>query len=147
MNSFGENLREKLRKGAEKEKTFDSRLEAVSRRLWPWDDNKLLFLVITLVVLDFCSTFAFLELSGNMNLYESGPIARWALEVGGFSRLFLIDLVAACVLMLAAFGARAVYLKKGFRGYGRTAFVLILVPYIVVTIAAIYNNVALTFVQ
>lgn len=147
MSKLRNKIRETIIKGVEKERAFDTQAYSISRRLWPWDENKLLFLVISLVVLDFCSTFAFLELSGNTSLYESGPIARWALEMGGFSRLFLIDLIAACVLMLLAFGARYIYHRKGFRGYGRTAFVIILIPYIVITIAAVFNNVALTFVQ
>jgi hypothetical protein len=147
MARFNEKIKEKLRQGVELERSFDPRIEKISRRLWPWHENKLLFFVISLVVLDFCSTFAFLELSGNKNLYESGPVARWALEMGGFSRLFLIDLIAACVLMLFAFIVRKAYTSKGFKGYGRIAFILVLVPYIVITIAAVFNNVALTFVQ
>jgi len=147
MVGINEKIKEKLRQGVELERSFDPRIDAISRRLWPWHENKLLFFVISLVVLDFCSTFAFLELSGNENLYESGPVARWALEMGGFSRLFLVDLIAACVLMLFAFIVRKAYTSKGFKGYGRIAFILVLVPYIVITIAAVFNNVALTFVQ
>jgi hypothetical protein len=147
LSKLRESLRTAFIKGLEKEKAFDTQAYTISRRLWPWDENKLLFCVISLVVLDFCSTFAFLELSGNANLQESGPIARWALEMGGFSRLFLIDLIAACFLMVLAFAARTIYYRKGFKGYGRTAFIIILIPYIVITIAAVFNNVALTFVQ
>ncbi len=147
MSKFFSRYKDTLRKNIERESALDPRAEDLSRRLWPWHENKLLFLVISLVVLDFCSTFAFIELSGNTNLYEHSPIARWALEMGGFSRLFLVDLIAVCVLMILAGSARWLYTRNGYKGYGRTAFVVILIPYVVVTLAAIFNNIALTFIQ
>ena len=136
-----------IRKGMVKEKAFDQKAYAVSRRLWPWQESRLLALVVALVILDFCSTYAFIELSGNTKVYESGLLARWALQMGGFTRLFLVDLIATSSLLLAAIAVRIIYSRWGFSGYGRVAFVILLVPYVVVTIAAIFNNVALTFVQ
>jgi hypothetical protein len=147
MRKFFTQYKSRLRKNIERESTLDPGAEALSKRLWPWHENKLLFLVISLVVLDFCSTFAFLELSGNTNLYEHSPIARWALEHGGFSRLLMIDLIAVCILMFFAGSARMLYIRNGYKGFGRSAFVVILIPYVVVTLAAVFNNVALTFVQ
>ena len=83
---------------------------------------------------------------GKAYVYEGGPLASWALQIGGFTSLFLVDMVAASALLLTAITVRFLYSRFGFKGYGRTAFVVVLVPYAVVTMAVIFNNVALTFV-
>jgi len=66
--------------------------------------------------------------------------------LGGFSRLFWIDAIAVVGLMLLAINSRFLYSKFGFRDFGRAAFIFILVPYVVLTMAAIFNNVLLTFI-
>ena len=65
--------------------------------------------------------------------------------MGGFSRLFWVDVGVAITLLLLAIIIRVLHSKFGFKGFGRTAFVVVLVPYVVVTMAAIFNNVVLTF--
>ena len=96
-------------------------------------------------MLDYVSTDAVLELSGKTYVYEGGPLASWALRMGGFTGLFLVDMAAASALLLTAVTVRFFHSKFGFKGFGRTAFVVVLVPYVVVTIAAVFNNVVLTF--
>ena len=147
MRSFKEILHRKFKDGKEYERSLDPRIEAISRRIWPWKENKLLVFTITLIILDYCSTYAFLNLSGNSNLYEGNPIARWALERGGFPRLLAFDLTAAFILIVIAVSIRHFYTRIGYKGYGRLSFVLMLIPYIVITLAAIFNNIALTFMH
>ena len=134
-----------VRRSLERDRSSERYVEAVSRSLWPWPESKLLALVSFLVVLDYASTYAVLELSGKTCIYEGGPLASWALQVGGFTELFLVDVAAASVLLLAALTIRFLYSKFGFNGFGRTAFVVVLVPYVVVTMAAVFNNIVLTF--
>ena len=66
--------------------------------------------------------------------------------MGGFTGLFLVDMAAASALLLAAVTIRFFHSKFGFKGFGRTAFVVVLMPYAVVTMAAVFNNIVLTFV-
>ena len=65
--------------------------------------------------------------------------------MGGFTGLFLVDVVAASALLLLAVTIRFLHSKFGFKGFGRTAFVVMLVPYVVVTMAVVFNNIVLTF--
>lgn len=134
-----------VRKSLERDRSSERYVEAVSRSLWPWRESRLLALVLLLAVLDYVSTYAALELSGRMDVYEGGPLASWALRMGGFTRLFWVDMAAVSVLLLAALAFRFLHSKFGFKGFGRTAFVVVLVPYIVITMAAIFNNIVLTF--
>ncbi len=120
--------------------------ERISRFLWPWQERWLWLVVGLLAILDFASTYILLDLSGKDNVYESGRMAIWALKIGGFPFLLLVDLIAAVVLSLMAFIARYLYGKHGFKDYGRAAFVFCLIPYIVVTAAAIVNNTILLFI-
>ncbi|MFC1916405.1 hypothetical protein ACFLW4_06950 [Chloroflexota bacterium] len=120
-------------------------VEAVSRALWPWRYSLLLALVGFLAVLDYTSTYIALELSGNKYLYEGGLLANWALRTGGFAALFLFDLAAISTLLLAALTIRFLYYKFGFKVLGRTASVVMLLPYVVITTVAVLNNVTLTF--
>lgn len=134
-----------VRKSLERDRSSERYVEAVSRSLWPWRESWLLVLVLLLAVLDYVSTYAALELSGKMDVYEGGLLANWALRMGGFTRLFWVDMAAVSVLLLAALAFRFLHSKFGFKGFGRTAFVVVLVPYIVITMAAIFNNIVLTF--
>ena len=134
-----------VRKSLERDRSSERYVEAVSRSLWPWRESWLLALVGLLAALDYVSTYAVLELSGKAHVYEGGPLASWALGMGGFTGLFLVDMAAASTLLLAAVTIRFLHFKIGFKGFGRTAFVVVLVPYVVVTMAAVFNNIVLTF--
>jgi len=134
-----------VRKSIERDRAKERYVEAASRSLWPWRESWLLAMVGLVAVLDYVSTYAVLELSGRTDIYEGGPLASWALQMGGFSRLFWVDMAAAITLLLVAVVIRFLHSKFGFKGFGRTAFVVVLVPYVVVTMAAIFNNVVLTF--
>ena len=117
----------------------------VSRWLWPWRESKLIILVGCLAVLDYISTYAFLTLSPNNNVYESGLIASWALQKDGFKGLLLADILAVITVFAVAISARFIYVKSGFAGFGRAAFVVMLTPYVIVAMAVIFNNIVLTF--
>jgi hypothetical protein len=117
--------------------------ERLSRVLWPWRERWLLLLVAALAVLDFTSTFILLALSGRHGVYESGRLALWALDRGGFAFLLLVDVLAAAVLSLAAWTARRLYARHGCPDYGRAAFVLLLLPYVFIAACAVVNNLVL----
>jgi len=134
-----------VRKSIERDRGRERYVELMSKSLWPWRESLLIILVGFLAMLDYVSTYAFLELSGNNNVYESGLIARWALDVNGFKGLLLVDILAVTTLIIIAISVRFIYTKFGFRGFGRAAFVVVLTPYVIVTMAVIYNNVVLTF--
>jgi hypothetical protein len=134
-----------VRKSIERDRGKERHVESISRALWPWRESLLIILVSFLAMLDYISTYAFLELSGNNNFHESGLIARWALNVNGFKGLLLVDFFAVPALIIIAISARFIYTTVGFRGFGRAAFVVVLTPYVIATMAAIYNNVVLTF--
>ncbi len=136
-----------VRKSLERDSSREQYVEAVSRSLWPWRESWLLALVGFLAVLDYASTYAALELSGNKYIYESGPLASWALQMGGFPGLFLVDMAAVGTLMLAAITIRSLHFKFGFKGFRRTAFAVVVIPYVVITMAAIFNNIVLTFLD
>jgi hypothetical protein len=61
-------------------------------------EGKLARFVLLLAAMDYVSTYAFIRLSSNDHVTEGGPIAGWALQTGGFLRLFLVD--SAVVLSL-----------------------------------------------
>jgi len=134
-----------VKRSLERDRSSERYVEALSRSLWPWRESWLLALVCLLAVLDYVSTYAVLELSGNEYVYEGGPLASWALQIGGFTWLFLVDMAAAIALLLVAITIRSLHSKFGFQGFGRTAFVFVLTPYVVITMAAVYNNIVLTF--
>jgi hypothetical protein len=119
---------------------FGQKAEKASRWIWRWRENWLLAIVGSLAIADFLSTYAILELSGKTNVYESGLIANWALEKGGWGFLLLIDFAAGGVLALIALISRYFYSKKGYIGYGRAAFVFIVMPYILLASFAVINN-------
>ncbi len=137
--------RERLRKGRERDRAMEQHVEAFSRRLWPWRLSLLVWVVILVAVLDHASTFALLELSGKPHFSEGGLVASWALRIGGFRMLLLVDIAAALLLSGTAVLARHLYSRYGFAGFGRAAFVLLLVPYAVIALAAVYNNLLLRF--
>jgi hypothetical protein len=118
-------------------------VERASRSLWPWRERWLLVVVSALCILDFMSTYGVLELSGRSNVYERGNLAAWALGVGEFPFLLLVDVVAVVVLSIVALVSRHLYIRHGHSGYGRAAFVFILIPYIIIATFAIINNIIL----
>jgi hypothetical protein len=138
-NSF-ESIRDKSRRI---DSGFGKYAGAASRFIWPWQERWLLVVIGCLAVLDFASTYALLDLSGKKNVYESGRIASQALEAGGFPLLFGVDIAAVTALALVAFVVRYAYVKNGHSGFGRAAFVFLLVPYAFVTGYAIVNNIIL----
>ncbi len=84
--------------------------------------------VALLATLDFLSTYALLELANKRYVYESGPLASWALHTGAFPALLVVDILAVGILWLLAAGARAVYSQAGCYGYARAAYVATLLP-------------------
>jgi hypothetical protein len=138
-----ESARARLNRAREIDRGFGRYAERLSRFLWPWRERWLLVVVVSLAILDFTSTYILLDLSGKNSVYESGLLAMWAVDRGGFGFLLLVDMIAAVVLSLAAFTARHLYVKHGFAGYGRAAFVFLLAPYMVMAAIAIINNVVL----
>jgi hypothetical protein len=137
--------RDILNKSREIDRGFGQHAEKLSRFIWPWQEHWLWLVVGSLAILDFTSTYILLDVSGKNNVYESGRLAIWALDRGGFLFLLLIDLMAAVILSLAALAARYIYVKHGCKGYGRAAFVVLLMPYIIITALAILNNLILLF--
>jgi hypothetical protein len=129
-----------LIRAREIDRDLGRKAEKASRWIWRWRENWLLAVVGSLATADFLSTYTILKLSGKTNVYESGVIANWALEGGGWGFLFLIDFSAAAALSLLACIFRYLYSKKGYVGYGRAAFVFILMPYILFATFAVINN-------
>ena len=139
-------VKHRVRKAVERDRRAEVRVEAISRALWPWRARKLVILAGLLALLDYTTTSVALELSGKTYVQEGGMLAGWALRTGGLGWLFLIDMAAVAALALAAVAARSLCIRFGFDGFGRAAFVALLVPYAVVAAAAVVNNLVLTFV-
>lgn len=147
MYKIFESMQNRVKKGVERERKFDRPLEKISRFLWPWKESKLIWFVCILAVLDYVSTFTALELSESDRVIEAGLMAGWALDTGGFLLLFVVDAIAIGVLVLAAVGIKALYRKWGHPGFGRAGFVLLLVPYAVIIMGIVINNVLVTFLS
>ena len=101
--------------------------------------------VLVMALMDYTTTWAALELSGNIHIDEGGLLAGWALRVGGLGWLFLIDMGAVAGMTIAALCARLLFFRLGFYGFGRAAFVAVLLPYAVVALAASMNNLIVSF--
>ena len=119
----------------------------VSRIIWPWNDSLLVPLAALLAALDLLSTYILLEVSGNVEVYESGLLASWALQGGGFNGLYIMNASAVGLLCLIAVTARLFYGRFGLEGFARTAYVAILAPYVLVAFAAVVNNLLLSVLQ
>jgi hypothetical protein len=146
MTSAFDFMKSRLSKSFERERHLERPVEKLSRVLWPWPESKLIMFVSLLAFLDFASTYAFLRLSGNQRVFEAGPLASWALQTGGFLKLFLIDGASMGLLILLALSTRLLYNRLGFPGFGRAAFVIVLAPYAIIIIAVVMNNILLTFI-
>ena len=140
------NLRDRPRRGIERERKLERPIEAFSRVLWPYQEYQLVLYVCLMAALDYASTFAFLELSSNSHVSEVGLLAKWALQTGGFPTLLLVDLAYVGGLICLAIGVRHLYSKLGFSGFGRAAFVFLLIPYFIFTLAAIVNNIIIAII-
>jgi hypothetical protein len=141
LRDIYESTKYKLKGGFEREGAMERPFEAFSRKLWPWPESRLIFLIGLLAVLDYVSTYSFLTFGKIPQVTEGNPLASWALHTGGFAKLFLVDIISVGTLLLLAVGTRYFYSKLGFRGLGRTAFVFLLVPYFIVIMAVVYNNI------
>ena len=126
---------------AERERFLEGRMRFVSRIIWPWNDSLLVPLAALLAALDLLSTYVLLELSGNVHVYESGLLASWALQRGGFNGLYIMNAAAVGMLCLIAVSARLFYGRFGLEGFARTAYVAVLVPYVLVAFAAVVGHV------
>ena len=115
-------------------------MDRMSRRLWPWRDAWLAAAISVIALLDYLSTYALLSLSNKPYAYERGPLAHWALEMGGFPGLLALDAVGVMVLCLLVVAVRSVYASFGYGGYGRAAYVLLLMPYAVAASLDAVNN-------
>jgi hypothetical protein len=145
MNSVLTWMRYRLRKAKERDRRSERYFVAASRFLWPWRLPWLVAFAGFVALLDYGSTYAVLELSGKRYLNEGGPLASWALEEGGFAGLFLADLAAVTAISIAAVVARLVFRRFGFQGFGRAAFVFLLIPYVVMALVAVVNNMVLAY--
>ena len=145
MQKMLESMRARLKRANERDKKLERPIERVAMAIWPWRESKLLLLVACLAVMDYVSTFMALRLSANHQISELGLLANWALTSGGFIKLFLVDASAIGLLIVLALGVRALYNRFGFPGFARTAFIFIFVPYTVIIVPVIINNVFLTF--
>jgi hypothetical protein len=146
MHAFFDGVKNRVRKSIDRERSLERPAEALSRALWPYPESRLIFYVVLLAVLDYVSTFAALELSGNRHISEAGLLAKWALHSGGFAGLLLVDIVSIGTIICVAIGIRSLYRKLGFNGFGRAAYVFALIPYFISMMAVVPNNVLLTFI-
>jgi hypothetical protein len=145
MHSVRDFVRRRLRESVERDRRAESRIEAISHVLWRWPEQRLVALVGLMALLDYATTTMALELSGKTHVYEGGLLAGWALRVGGLGWLFLVDMGVVAALVLLAIAARRLYSRFGYTGFGRAAFVAVLVPYAVVAASAAVNNLIVTF--
>jgi hypothetical protein len=146
MSSVRQWMKGRLRKAVERDRQAERYVEAASRFLWRWREQRLLALVAIVAILDYASTYAVLELSGKRYLNEGGPLASWALGKGGFWGLLLADIAAVIGIALLATIMRFIYSRLGFKGFSRAAFVFLLLPYLIMAIVAIFNNLILAFI-
>jgi len=146
MSVFLRRARDYLRKDIDREQRLERFIVAFSTKLWPFRESTLVLYVIILSALDYLSTFIALELSGNSQIRESGLLAKWALEMGGFLGLFVMDVTAIGMLICLAIGAKALYRKRGFEGLGHAAFVFLLMPYFILIWGVIANNIIVSFI-
>ena len=138
-------IRARIKRAIERDKKLERPIEKFSRLIWPWQESKLILLVALLAVADYISTFMALRLSANHQVSELGLLANWALTSGGFAQLLMVDAAAIGAFILLAIGVRALYNRFGFPGFARSAFIFIFVPYTVIIVPVIINNVFLTF--
>jgi hypothetical protein len=140
LQKADKNARSRAEKYRAIDQGFDRHVGRFSRFIWPFREKWLLVVVGSLFLCDYASTYFSLLNSDN---YEDGPLAGWALRVGGFGMLFLVDIIAAGIFSFLAVLARHLYRRAGFQGYGRAAFVVLLAPYVIRTSIVVVNNIIL----
>ena len=138
-------MRTRIKSAIERDKKLERPIEKLSRLIWPWQESKLILLVALLAVADYASTFMALKLSANHQVSELGLLANRTLTSGGFAQLLMVDAAAIVAFILLALGVRALYYRFGFPGFARAAFIFVFVPYTVIIVPVIINNVFLTF--
>jgi len=138
-------IRPAARKEARGSPLAERPIEALSRRLWPWRERWLLGLVAAVAILDYVTTYAALEISGNQGIREIGVLGSWALKERGFAGLLLADACALTALSLAAAAARMLCRRRGLNHLGRAAFVVLLLPYVFAAAAATVWNLVAAF--
>jgi len=147
MKEFFNILRNRARKNSERDRSLNRPVEAFSRLLWPYSESKLAIYVGILALLDFSSTFSAIGLNHNNQIVEAGLLPSRALHTGGFSGLFILDVLYVGALICLAIGIRHLFRKYGFSGFGRAAFVLVLSPYLILAMATIFNNIFLAIIS
>ena len=125
-------------------RTAERFVTQLSRIVWPWRLGWLVPLVALLAALDLISTYLLLEHSGKTYVYESGPLAAWALTKGGYNSLYIANALGVGFLCAVAIGVSRLYARLGLEGFARAAYVLALVPYAIAAFVAVANNVVLT---
>jgi hypothetical protein len=145
MRKILESLKTRVQRANEQDRKLEEPIEKVSRKIWPWPESKLIQFVSLLAMLDFLSIFVALQFNLSHQVYEVGPMAKWALAIGGFPILLIVDAAVIGALVLFATGVRALYTRSGFPGFGRTAIVFFFVPYAVIILPVVFNNIINTF--
>jgi len=140
MGSVLSFMKYRFRRAMERDRRAERHIEAISKLLWPWRESFLLALVAFLAIVDYASTCFVLEFSGKDYVQEGGLLASWAIRVGGLSFLFLIDAASLVLLSAVAFTARSLFRLRNYMGFGRAAFIALMLPYAVVALAAVINN-------
>jgi hypothetical protein len=143
ISEYFKNLERKLKDAGEKSRKIDQGFDItagkISRAIWPIREVWLFAVAGFLMLSDFTSTY--LAMKNDPRVGELNPLAAQALNKGGFPLLFLFDLAFVGLWCLLSLGARYLYSRVGYKGYGRAAFVLLMVPYIFWTSLIVVNNV------
>lgn len=144
-NNWKDRLQSIAEKNKLKDRGFDKYIGRFSRFIWPLSEKWLVLLSGILCLMDFSSTYIDLSVIHNPDVVESGPMAGWALGVGGFGFLFIVDIFVVSAMVGIALTARYLYSRSGLKGYARAAFIVLLLPYIVRTVIAVIGNLAIAF--
>ena len=122
FRNWNRSMRAVAERNRQKDRGFDRHVGRFSRLVWPVRERWLLVTVALLGMMDFTSTYVSLELIRKPHIVEKGPLAGWALRMGGFPFLLLVDVLAAVAMSAIAISTRYLYLRSGLSGYSRAAF-------------------------
>jgi hypothetical protein len=140
LENIYDSLKNRFQRNLERTREIERPVEVFANKLWPWSASRLILLIGILAVLDYLSTYAFLN-SGNKQVVEGGLLAGWALQTGGYLKLLVVDFLAVGSLIGMALGMRSLYTKLGFQELGRTALIFLLTPYLITIFAVVFNNI------